>query len=92
MLQVQKFYTAPTLIRALMREGDEHVKESDTSSLQVLGTVGEPINPEAWKWYHRVGAHLHNMYKLPPPPKKGGGIRWQTQPSCILTAVIVVTC
>jgi len=73
LLQVQKFYTAPTLIRALMREGDEHVKESDTSSLQVLGTVGEPINPEAWKWYHRVGAHLHNMYKLPPPPKKGGG-------------------
>lgn len=93
LLQVQKFYTAPTLIRALMREGDEHVKESDTSSLQVLGTVGEPINPEAWKWYHRVRAHLHNMYKLPPPPKKrGGGIRWQTQPSCILTAVIVVTC
>ena len=54
MLQVQKFYTAPTLIRALMREGDEHVQQSNTSSLQVLGTVGEPINPEAWKWYHRV--------------------------------------
>ncbi len=47
-----------------MREGDDHVKESDTSSLQVLGTVGEPINPEAWKWYHRVRPHLHNMYKL----------------------------
>ncbi len=60
LLQVQKFYTAPTLIRALMREGDDHVKESDTSSLQVLGTVGEPINPEAWKWYHRVSAHLLN--------------------------------
>ena len=53
-LQVQKFYTAPTLIRALMREGDHHVEQSDTTSLQVLGTVGEPINPEAWKWYHRV--------------------------------------
>ncbi|DBB07398.1 hypothetical protein WJX82_008396 [Trebouxia sp. C0006] len=52
--KVQKFYTAPTLIRALMREGDEHVKGCDKSSLQVLGTVGEPINPEAWKWYHRV--------------------------------------
>ena len=60
LLQVQKFYTAPTLIRALMREGDEHVKGCDKSSLQVLGTVGEPINPEAWKWYHRVSAHLHN--------------------------------
>ena len=55
-VQVQKFYTAPTLIRALMREGDEHVEGSDTSSLQVLGTVGEPINPEAWKWYHRVSS------------------------------------
>ena len=54
MLQVQKFYTAPTLIRSLMREGDDHVTGSDTSSLQVLGTVGEPINPEAWKWYHKV--------------------------------------
>lgn len=39
-----------------MREGDDHVTGSDTSSLQVLGTVGEPINPEAWKWYHRVSA------------------------------------
>lgn len=52
--KVQKFYTAPTLIRSLMREGDDHVKDNDTSSLQVLGTVGEPINPEAWKWYHGV--------------------------------------
>ena len=58
MLQVQKFYTAPTLIRSLMREGDDHVKGSDTSSLQVLGTVGEPINPEAWKWYHSVSVPL----------------------------------
>lgn len=40
-----------------MREGDEHVTGSDTSALQVLGSVGEPINPEAWKWYHRVN-HL----------------------------------
>ena len=57
-MQIQKFYTAPTLIRALMREGDEHVTSSDTSALQVLGSVGEPINPEAWKWYHRVSLLL----------------------------------
>ncbi len=95
LLQVQKFYTAPTLIRALMREGDEHVKGSDRSSLQVLGTVGEPINPEAWKWYHRVGAHLHNMYKLPLRffvfVAGGGGGRGQTPPVWILTAVSLVT-
>ena len=50
------FYTAPTAIRALMREGDEHVEKTDRSSLRVLGTVGEPINPEAWRWYYdKVG-------------------------------------
>ena len=48
------FYTAPTAIRALMREGDEPVKKTDRSSLKLLGTVGEPINPEAWKWYFEV--------------------------------------
>eukprot|EP01025_Chloroclados_australasicus_P031013 TRINITY_DN3128_c0_g1_i4.p1 TRINITY_DN3128_c0_g1~~TRINITY_DN3128_c0_g1_i4.p1 ORF type:complete len:702 (-),score=75.22 TRINITY_DN3128_c0_g1_i4:641-2746(-) len=52
--KVQKFYTAPTAIRALMSEGDEYVKKYDRSSLQVLGTVGEPINPEAWRWYQQV--------------------------------------
>ena len=52
--QVNQFYTAPTAIRALMREGDEPVKKRDRSSLRLLGTVGEPINPEAWMWYHRV--------------------------------------
>ena len=52
--QVEIFYTAPTAIRALMREGDSFVKKHDLSSLKVLGTVGEPINPEAWNWYHRV--------------------------------------
>jgi acetyl-CoA synthetase len=46
------FYTAPTAIRALMREGDEWVRKHDLSSLRLLGTVGEPINPEAWMWYH----------------------------------------
>ncbi|MEQ9455362.1 MAG: acetate--CoA ligase [Phycisphaeraceae bacterium] len=52
--KVTKFYTAPTAIRAFMKWGSEHVDKHDLSSLQVLGTVGEPINPEAWMWYHRV--------------------------------------
>ena len=52
--QVNIFYTAPTAIRALMREGDEYVKKTSRSSLRLLGTVGEPINPEAWKWYFEV--------------------------------------
>ena len=52
--QVNIFYTAPTAIRALMREGDEPVTKCDRGSLRVLGTVGEPINPEAWEWYYRV--------------------------------------
>jgi acetyl-CoA synthetase len=52
--QVTIFYTAPTALRALMREGDGPVKKHSRSSLRLLGTVGEPINPEAWEWYHRV--------------------------------------
>jgi acetyl-CoA synthetase len=48
------FYTAPTAIRALMREGDAPVRKTSRASLRLLGTVGEPINPEAWEWYHRV--------------------------------------
>ena len=52
--QVNIFYTAPTVIRALMREGDEHVKKTSRKSLKLLGTVGETINPEAWKWYYEV--------------------------------------
>ena len=52
--QVNIFYTAPTAIRALMKEGDEPVKYASRSSLRLLGTVGEPINPEAWNWYSRV--------------------------------------
>ena len=47
-------YTAPTAIRSMMREGDEFVRESDRSSLRLLGSVGEPINPEAWSWYYNV--------------------------------------
>ncbi len=53
-LGVNIFYTAPTAIRALMREGDSWVTKSSRQSLRLLGSVGEPINPEAWDWYHRV--------------------------------------
>ena len=52
--QVNIFYTAPTALRALMAQGDEAVKSSSRKSLRILGTVGEPINPEAWEWYYRV--------------------------------------
>nr|WP_312448288.1 acetate--CoA ligase [Brevundimonas naejangsanensis] len=52
--QVNIFYTAPTALRALMRDGDAPVKASSRKSLRLLGTVGEPINPEAWRWYHEV--------------------------------------
>jgi acetyl-CoA synthetase len=52
--KVNQFYTAPTAIRALMRFGDEPVLKHDLSSLNLLGTVGEPINPEAWIWYHKM--------------------------------------
>ena len=52
--KVNTFYTAPTAIRALMREGEDIVKATDRSSLRLLGSVGEPINPEAWEWYNRV--------------------------------------
>ena len=52
--KVNIFYTAPTAIRALMREGDEAVKKTSRSSLKLLGTVGEPINPDAWRWYYDV--------------------------------------
>ena len=48
------FYTAPTAIRAFIKMGDEHPNQRDLSSLRILGTVGEPINPEAWMWYHKV--------------------------------------
>ena len=53
-LGINILYTAPTAIRALMREGDEPVRRYSRKSLRILGTVGEPINPEAWRWYYRV--------------------------------------
>ena len=52
--RVNMFYTAPTAIRALMREGEAPVASCDKSSLRLLGSVGEPINPEAWMWYHKI--------------------------------------
>jgi acetyl-CoA synthetase len=55
--KVNIFYTAPTAIRAIAKEGDELVNKRDLSSLRLLGTVGEPINPEAWLWYHNIVGH-----------------------------------
>ncbi|MEJ7927282.1 acetate--CoA ligase [Sphingobium sp. AN641] len=52
--KVNIFYTAPTALRALMREGDDYVTRTSRRSIRILGSVGEPINPEAWEWYHRV--------------------------------------
>jgi acetyl-CoA synthetase len=52
--RVSVFYTAPTAIRTFMRHGDQWPKRRDLSSLRLLGTVGEPINPEAWLWYHKT--------------------------------------
>ncbi len=52
--QVNSFYTAPTALRALMAQGNEPVTSTSRESLKILGTVGEPINPEAWEWYYHV--------------------------------------
>ncbi|WP_461519463.1 acetate--CoA ligase [Porticoccus sp.] len=57
--KVNIFYTAPTAIRSLMGAGDDFVKKCDLSSLRLLGTVGEPINPEAWEWYYKVVGNEH---------------------------------
>ena len=59
--QIKQFYTAPTLIRSLMAAGEGYVKAHDRSSLRVLGTVGEPINPEAWRWYHEARRAPHHQ-------------------------------
>jgi acetyl-CoA synthetase len=73
--RVSIFYTAPTAIRALMREGEKWVEKHDLSSLRVLGSVGEPINPEAWMWYH------HNVGKGKLPIVDTW---WQTETGGIL--------
>src|SRR5258708_11983469 len=71
--KVNIFYTAPTAIRALMQGGDEPVKKTSRKSLRLLGSVGEPINPEPWEWYHRVVGHERCpiVYTCPPtdPPR-----------------------
>ena len=59
--QVNIFYTAPTAIRSLMRDGEEPVKKTSRKSLRILGSVGEPINPEAWRWYY----HVVGEYRCP---------------------------
>ena len=53
-LKINQFYTAPTALRSIQRAGDDYVKKYDKSSLRILGTVGEPINPDTWKWYYNV--------------------------------------
>ena len=83
--KVAIFYTAPTAIRALMREGDAPVKATSRASLRVLGTVGEPINPEAWRWYHDVvgdgrcpdRGHLVADGDRRPPDLPGRRARWR---------------
>ncbi|MGP5102587.1 acetate--CoA ligase [Psychrobacter celer] len=72
-------YTAPTAVRAMMKEGDAFVRESDRSSLRLLGTVGEPINPEAWDWYY----HIVGSGKCPIVDTW-----WQTETGGILMAPI----
>lgn len=69
-LQVRQFFTAPTLIRALMQHGDGWVTKHDRSSLRMLGTAGEPINPHAWQWYHQV-----RLAPVVPSPMGAPGCR-----------------
>lgn len=59
---VNIFYTAPTAIRALMKEGEKWVKQTSRKSLRVLATVGEPINPEAWNWFYEIPVFIKNRY------------------------------
>merc|ERR1712110_1410612 len=73
--KVSQFYTAPTAIRALMKFGEDFVQKYDLSSLSVLGTVGEPINPEAWLWYHKfVGAEKSSIVDTYWQTETGGHV------------------
>ena len=76
--QVSIFYTAPTAIRALMREGDAPVKRTSRASLRLLGSVGEPINPEAWRWYYDVVGDG----RCPAPPTSSRGRRACRSSAC----------
>jgi acetyl-CoA synthetase len=77
--QISIFYTAPTALRALMAQGDEHVLKTNRKSLRILGTVGEPINPEAWEWYFKVvgneNCHIIDTW-------------WQTETGSVLISPI----
>lgn len=85
--KITKFYTAPTAVRALMKFGEEHIKKYDLSTLKILGSVGEPINPEAWLWYYKnIGREkipimdtwwqtetgMHMITPIPSAPLKPG--------------------
>jgi acetyl-CoA synthetase len=77
--QISIFYTAPTALRALMAQGDKHVLKTSRKSLRILGTVGEPINPEAWEWYYKVvgneACHIIDTW-------------WQTETGSVLISPI----
>ena len=77
--QISIFYTAPTALRALMAQGDQYVQETSRKSLRLLGTVGEPINPEAWEWYFKVvgneACHIIDTW-------------WQTETGSVLISPI----
>lgn len=81
--EVSILYTAPTAIRAMMREGDAYVRESNRDSLRLLGTVGEPINPEAWDWYYNVVGESRCPI---------ADTWWQTETGGMLIAPIPNTC
>ena len=71
--RVTIFYTAPTAIRTFMRWGDEHVKKHSLASLRLLGTVGEPINPEAWIWYRGRSARTAVRSSTPGGRRRPAG-------------------
>jgi acetyl-CoA synthetase len=62
--QINIFYTVPTAIRSLMTHNDEYVKKTSRKSLRILATGGEPINPEAWRWYHHIVGESTTHYTL----------------------------
>src|SRR3546814_11689283 len=78
--KVNILYTAPTAIRALMREGDDYVTRHDLSSLRLLGSVGEPINPEAWRWYHPIVGKESIPIVHPSLQTETGGLTITTLP------------
>jgi len=80
--KVSQFYTAPTAIRALMKFGDDYVTKHSRKSLRVMGSVGEPINPEAWLWYHRVAGNSNTSIVDTYWQTETGGIVITPLPGC----------